>query len=197
MSYTDAISYTQSQPRPDTISCFDNPNYSFHFDQEPGTSIVQEVCMLPPVKDAFFDLTCKENNENNCPFVFYCLCACVQWDLICEKSFWRTTVATAVSLGKFLGATTFGILSDKFGRKTCFIIGSIFYISGSVLTTFSPWYWLFLIGRVLLGSSSSGLFYPAFSLCKYFQICFSWTNLEAEENELQFYFIICFAFYSD
>lgn len=91
----------------------------------------------------------------------------LQWDLICEKSFWRTTVATAVSVGKFLGATTFGILSDKYGRKTCFIIGSIFYIAGSVLTTFSPWYWLFLIGRVLLGSSSSGLFYPAFSLCNF------------------------------
>lgn len=45
MSYTDAISYTQSQQRPDTISCFDNPNYSFHFDQAPGASIVQEVCV--------------------------------------------------------------------------------------------------------------------------------------------------------
>lgn len=90
----------------------------------------------------------------------------MQWDLICDKSFWRTTVATAVSVGKFIGATTFGILSDKYGRKTSFIIGSIFYLTGSVLTTFSPWYWLFLIGRVLLGSSSSGLFYPAFSLCK-------------------------------
>lgn len=91
----------------------------------------------------------------------------LQWDLVCENSFWRTTVATAVSVGKFIGATSFGIMSDKYGRKTSFILGSIFYISGSVLTTFSPWYWLFLIGRVLLGSSSSGLFYPAFSLCKY------------------------------
>lgn len=43
MSYTDAISYTQAHQRPDTISCFDYPNYSFHFDQEPGASIVQEV----------------------------------------------------------------------------------------------------------------------------------------------------------
>lgn len=85
---------------------------------------------------------------------------------MCENSFWRTAVAVAVSLGKFIGATAFGVLSDKYGRKKCFIIGSLFYVTGSVLTSFSPWYWIFLIGRVLLGSSSSGLFYPAFSLCK-------------------------------
>lgn len=90
----------------------------------------------------------------------------LQWNLICENSFWRTAVAVAVSLGKFFGATAFGVLSDKYGRKTCFIIGSLFYITGSILTSFSPWYWVFLIGRVLLGSASSGLFYPAFSLCK-------------------------------
>lgn len=46
MSYTDAISYTQSHQRPETISCFDYPNYSFHFDQAPGASIVQEVCII-------------------------------------------------------------------------------------------------------------------------------------------------------
>lgn len=52
MSYTDAVSYTQSHQRPDTISCFDIPNYSFHFDQEPGRSIVQEVRQRPEI--AFF-----------------------------------------------------------------------------------------------------------------------------------------------
>lgn len=84
---------------------------------------------------------------------------------MCEHSFWRTTVAVAVSLGKFVGATSFGLLSDKAGRKVSFMFGALFYIIGSLLTAFSPWYWLFLIGRVFLGSSSSGLFYGAFSLC--------------------------------
>lgn len=149
-SYVDAVSYTQSQTNPESISCTYHPQNLYHYVQEPGASIVQEVYqrIKNPIR-----LLIK---------TFH-----LQWDLICEKSFWRTSVATAVSVGKFLGATTFGILSDKYGRKTCFVIGSIFYITGSVLTSFSPWYWLFLIGRVLLGSSSSGLFYPAFSLCKF------------------------------
>lgn len=149
----DAVSYTQSQTNPESISCTYHPQNFYHYVQEPGASIVQEV---------HISLDSKPNLSTNSIKTFH-----LQWDLICEKSFWRTSVATAVSVGKFLGATTFGILSDKYGRKTCFVIGSIFYITGSVLTCFSPWYWLFLIGRVLLGSSSSGLFYPAFSLCNF------------------------------
>lgn len=79
MSYSDAVSYTQSQPRPDPISCFDNPSYTFHFDQLPGTSIVQEVCLLPRPhilsiscnSDAFL-LTYKNNTKKTIVrFVFY------------------------------------------------------------------------------------------------------------------------------
>lgn len=36
-----------------------------------------------------------------------------EWDLICENSAWRTTVQVALSIGKFIGATSFGVLSDK------------------------------------------------------------------------------------
>lgn len=72
----------------------------------------------------------------------------------------------ALSIGKFLGATTFGILSDKFGRRTSCTIGAGLHILGGILSTFSPWYWLFLLGRLSLGASSSGLFYAGFTLCK-------------------------------
>lgn len=90
-----------------------------------------------------------------------------EWNLICENSVWRTTVQVAVSFGKFVGASTFGILSDRFGRKTSFTLGALFYILGSLLTAFSPWYWPFVIGRVLLGAASSGIFYPALTMRKY------------------------------
>lgn len=179
MSYADAVSYTQSQTHPEQISCSEHPNHSYHYVQEPGSSIVQEV----HVKRLF-----TKKTTNNAQWKSFLLNS-FQWDLICEKSFWRTTVATAVSVGKFLGATTFGILSDKFGRRTCFIIGSVFYITGSILTSFSPWYWLFLIGRVFLGSSSSGLFYPAFSLCK--------LHLDNLSNIVDFIDLILNLFFSD
>ncbi|KAH8347203.1 hypothetical protein KR059_006577 [Drosophila kikkawai] len=86
------------------------------------------------------------------------------WDLTCEQSIQRTSAQVSISLGKFCGSFTFGILADKFGRKTSFSLGALFFIVGSFFCTFSPWYSLFLAGRFALGAASSGLFYPAFTM---------------------------------
>lgn len=84
-----------------------------------------------------------------------------EWDLVCENSVWRTVVQMIISLGKCLGAVSVGIASDRYGRRKLFAYGAILFTIASLLTTFSPWYWLFLVGRFGLGKSSSGLFYPA------------------------------------
>ncbi|XP_017856177.1 PREDICTED: organic cation transporter protein [Drosophila arizonae] len=86
------------------------------------------------------------------------------WELTCERSIQRTSAQVALSLGKFCGSFSFGILADKFGRKTSFTLGAAFFIVGSIFCTFTPWYSVFLIGRFALGSASSGLFYPAFTM---------------------------------
>ncbi|XP_058811839.1 organic cation transporter protein [Topomyia yanbarensis] len=87
-----------------------------------------------------------------------------EWDLICERTALRSTVQVALSVGKFLGASTFGVLSDKYGRKSSFTVAALLYVVASLLTTFSPYYVLLLLGRVGLGASASGVFYPAFAL---------------------------------
>ncbi|XP_030376321.1 organic cation transporter protein [Scaptodrosophila lebanonensis] len=86
------------------------------------------------------------------------------WELTCDRSIQRTSAQVAISLGKFCGSFSFGILADKFGRKTAFTLGAAFFLVGSFFCTFSPWYSLFLIGRFTLGAASSGLFYPAFTM---------------------------------
>ncbi|XP_068157504.1 organic cation transporter protein [Drosophila tropicalis] len=86
------------------------------------------------------------------------------WELTCERSLQRTSAQVSISLGKFCGSFSFGIFADKFGRKASFTLGAAFFIIGSFLCTFSPWYSLFLIGRFALGAASSGLFYPAFTM---------------------------------
>lgn len=56
----------------------------------------------------------------------------------------------------------------RFGRKTAFTLGAVFFMLSSIFCTFSPWYSLFLVGRFGLGSASSGLFYAAYAMCLYF-----------------------------
>ncbi|XP_067616801.1 organic cation transporter protein [Eurosta solidaginis] len=86
------------------------------------------------------------------------------WDLVCDRAIQRTSAQVALSLGKFFGSFSFGVIADKFGRKTSFSLGALFYLVASLLCTFSPWYGLFLAGRFGLGAASSGLFYPAFTM---------------------------------
>uniref|UniRef100_A0A1B0CRA0 Putative organic cation transporter protein n=1 Tax=Lutzomyia longipalpis TaxID=7200 RepID=A0A1B0CRA0_LUTLO len=87
-----------------------------------------------------------------------------EWDLVCENNVWRTTVQVGLSIGKFIGASLFGVISDKFGRKTAFVGGAFLYLVSGFLTVFTQNYFLFLLGRIGLGSSASGLFYAAFTL---------------------------------
>ncbi|XP_059622117.1 organic cation transporter protein [Phlebotomus argentipes] len=87
-----------------------------------------------------------------------------EWDLVCENNVWRTTVQVGLSIGKFIGASLFGVISDKFGRKKAFVGGATLYIVSGFLTVFTKSYFLFLLGRIGLGSSASGLFYAAFTL---------------------------------
>lgn len=37
-----------------------------------------------------------------------------EWNLVCERTAMKSNVQVALSIGKFIGASTFGIVSDKF-----------------------------------------------------------------------------------
>ncbi|XP_058130471.1 organic cation transporter protein [Anopheles ziemanni] len=131
LNYRDALSYTQSHPRPTELDCLSTASthgWHMYYDQPEGVSIVPE------------------------------------WDLLCERTALRSTVQVALSIGKFVGASSFGVISDKYGRKTSFSIAATLYIVAGLLTTFSPVYALLLLGRIGLGASASGVFYPAFAL---------------------------------
>lgn len=87
-----------------------------------------------------------------------------EWNLVCERTAMRSNVQVALSVGKFIGASTFGIISDKYGRKASFNLAANLYILSGLLTTFAPTYIFLLLGRVGLGFCGSGVFYSLFTL---------------------------------
>lgn len=114
-------------------------------------------------------IKCREDNDLN--FYHYeqeeGVSIVPEWDLVCENIAWRSTVQVALSLGKFLGASVFGIIADRYGRKRSYSLGAIIYIISSILTTVSPWYWLFMIGRMGLGVAGAAIFYSSYTLRMY------------------------------
>jgi MFS family permease len=84
--------------------------------------------------------------------------------LICERTALRSTVQVALSIGKFVGASGFGIISDRFGRKASFSIAAVLYMISGLLTTYAPSYILLIIGRIGLGLCGAGVFYSLFTL---------------------------------
>lgn len=89
-----------------------------------------------------------------------------EFGLVCENLVMRSNIQVALSLGKFFAASSFGVFSDRFGRKTAFMVGCTIYMMSGLATVFTRSYWLLFFGRVGIGASSSALFYPAFTLCE-------------------------------
>ncbi|XP_046431975.1 organic cation transporter protein isoform X1 [Neodiprion fabricii] len=87
-----------------------------------------------------------------------------EWDLVCDRTALRSSVQMALSLGKFLGASTFGVIADKFGRRTSYIAGALLLIVAGPFSAVAPWYWLFMVLRALIGVSNSAIYHSSFTI---------------------------------
>jgi len=54
------------------------------------------------------------------------------------------------------GALIFGILADKYGRRTIILISAVLNTIFGVLTAFAPSYYWILCARILVGFALSG-----------------------------------------
>lgn len=115
------------------------------------------------------EVLCKTNNPNN-RYIYDQVegeSIVNEFDLVCENLVMRSNIQVALSLGKFFAASSFGVFSDRFGRKTAFMVGCLIYLVSGFATVFTKSYWVLFLGRMGIGSASSALFYPAFTLRKF------------------------------
>ncbi|XP_026466255.1 organic cation transporter protein-like isoform X2 [Ctenocephalides felis] len=87
-----------------------------------------------------------------------------EWDLVCERLYLRSTITTALGIGKFAGAFIFGVIADKYGRKLSIIIGSIIFIITAPLQAVVNDFLLYFFLRFLVGVSGIGAYNTAYTL---------------------------------
>ncbi|MCI0765350.1 MFS transporter [Bacillus sp. TL12] len=76
-----------------------------------------------------------------------------EWGLSSEEMGW---IGSVNSIGMAVGALIFGILADKMGRKSVFIITLLLFSIGSGLTALTTTLTMFLILRFLIGMGLGG-----------------------------------------
>lgn len=77
-------------------------------------------------------------------------------DLVCDNSWWPSTSTTFFYVGSLFGNVMFGWIADRWGRRTAFLSTLVLMVWVSILTAFSPNYFVYTVLRTI-----NGLFFPA------------------------------------
>ncbi|XP_039755231.1 organic cation transporter protein-like [Pararge aegeria] len=79
------------------------------------------------------------------------------WNLVCSKHWYIHLTQCIMMWGVLLGGIIFGIIADKYGRKTPLMIGITTQCIMSYITSILPSYGLFLICWFILAIASGGI----------------------------------------
>ncbi|KAG5322016.1 ORCT protein, partial [Acromyrmex heyeri] len=85
-----------------------------------------------------------------------------EWDLVCDKAWLRATGDSLFMVGVMLGSMLFGGLSDKYGRRPIFFLSLVIQLAGGILVAVAPEFISYVIFRLIVGSTTSGVFLVAY-----------------------------------
>ncbi|XP_011505904.1 PREDICTED: organic cation transporter protein-like [Ceratosolen solmsi marchali] len=80
-----------------------------------------------------------------------------EWNLVCDEGPKRATIHMALSLGKMLGAGILGVSADRYGRRGVYALGIVLFVVAGPVSGFVPWYWTFVILRLVTGLGFSAI----------------------------------------
>ncbi|XP_048124993.1 solute carrier family 22 member 7-like isoform X2 [Alosa alosa] len=80
-----------------------------------------------------------------------------EWDLVCENKGLNKATATIFFIGVMFGAVTYGILSDRYGRRPMLLVSYVSGMGFALISAFSTSYIMFAVLRFLTGFSITGI----------------------------------------
>ena len=85
-----------------------------------------------------------------------------EWDLVCENSWLKTLAKLLLFTGFALGSFCSGLVSDKYGRKVAIWSSSVTMLVFGVITSFVPWYPVFVFTWWVTGTMAIACYTAAF-----------------------------------
>ena len=85
-----------------------------------------------------------------------------EWDLVCEKSWLKTLAKMLLFTGLALGSFCSGLVSDRFGRKIAIWSSSVTMCIFGIITSFVPWYPVFVFCWWITGTMAIACYTAAF-----------------------------------
>ncbi|VVC43321.1 Major facilitator superfamily domain,Major facilitator, sugar transporter-like [Cinara cedri] len=117
--------------------------------------------------DAYYSHKIPANHSRTCDrWIFdksdFQNTAVMEFNLVCDKAWYKGTSDSMLMVGVMLGAIIFGYLSDRIGRKNIFTISVWLQGIAGCGLAFTQEYWSFTFLRVIVGASTSGLYLAAY-----------------------------------
>jgi len=85
-----------------------------------------------------------------------------EWDLVCHNGWLKTLAKTLLFTGFALGSFCSGLVSDRFGRKIAIWASSVTMVVFGVITSFIPWYPVFVFTWWVTGTMAIACYTSAF-----------------------------------
>lgn len=131
----------QSDGTPSSCLMFPEPQFHLLFNSSNSTALPAQPCQNGWVFD---NSTFKSTLAS-------------EFDLVCDKRGLTRGTATIFFIGVMLGAVFFGVLSDKYGRRSMLLVSYVAAIIFSLISALSNSYIMFAVFRFLTGFGITGV----------------------------------------